>query len=153
MIKNRLITFISFVLLGFVILSCKKDVNQPEIDHGIIEAYVLDNELDGQYTSSGLYYVIIDEGNSDHPTLNSTITAAYQGYKLNGEVFDESNDDLVIKLNKLIQGWQEGLQLIGEGGKIKLIIPSGLAYGPNGSGSIGPNEVIAFDITLRYFFY
>lgn len=152
MIKKPIITFISFLLLSLLITSCKKDANQPEVDHGIIEAYVLDNNLDGQFTSSGLYYVIIEEGNSDHPDINSTVNVDYKGYKLNGVVFDE-NDNLTYGLSGFIQGWVEGLQLIGEDGKIKLIIPSDLAYGSSGSGSIGSNEVIAFDVTLNYFFY
>jgi len=149
MIKKS-INIISFVLLSLLIISCEK-TNQSEIDRGIIEAYVLDNNLEGQFTSTGLYYVITEEGNSDHPTINSTVNVDYRGYKLNGIVFDE-NDHLEYGLSGFIQGWVEGLQLIGEGGKIKLIIPSGLAYGQSGSGSIGPNEVLAFDITLNYFF-
>ena len=152
MIKKPIITIVSFVLLSLLITSCKKDVNQPEIDHGIIEAYALDNNLDGQYTSSGLYYVIIDDGNSDHPDINSTVNVDYKGYHLDGEVFDE-NTNLTYGLSGFIKGWVEGLQLIGEGGKIKLIIPSDLAYGSNGSGSIGKNEVLAFDVTLNYFYY
>ena len=150
MIKIRIITIISLAFLSLSILSCKKDANQPEVDHNIIEAYVQENNLDGQYTSSGLYYVIDEPGADDHPTINSQVTVSYVGYTLDDVVFDEG-DFVTFGLYQVIEGWQEGLQLIGEGGKIKLIIPSGLAYGANGSGSIQPNEVIAFDITLHYF--
>lgn len=150
MIKGRFVTTISFILLSVVILSCKKDSNQAEIDHGIIEAYVLENGLNGQFTSSGLYYVIIEEGNSDHPTIYSTVNVDYIGYHLNGVVFEE-NDNVKYGLSGFIQGWVEGLQLIGEGGKITLIIPSHLAYGTNGSDNIDSNEVIGFDVTLNYF--
>lgn len=150
MIKGRFVTTISIILLSVVILSCKKDSNQSEIDHGLIEAYVIKKQLDGQYTSSGLYYVIVEPGDSDHPTLNSQVNVSYTGYSLEDVVFDENNS-ITFGLYQVIAGWQEGLQLIGEGGSIKLIIPSGLAYGSNGSGSIGPNEVIAFDVTLHYF--
>ena len=150
MIKKHLIAIITLVFLSFVILSCKKDVNQPEIDHGLIEAYVLDNQLDGNYTSSGLYVVIEEPGAANHPTVNSTVTVTYVGFSLNNVVFDEG-EFITFGLYQVIAGWQEGLQLIGEGGKIKLVIPSGLAYGSNGAGSIKPNEVIAFDITLHYF--
>lgn len=151
MIKGRFVVAISIILISSVISSCKKDSNQAEIDRGIIEAYVLDNGLNGQFTSSGLYYVIIEAGNSDHPSINSTVNVDYKGYYLNGVVFDE-NDNIEHGLSGFIQGWVEGLQLIGEGGKIKLIIPSNLAYGAIGSDSIGPNEVLSFDITLNYFF-
>lgn len=150
MIKGRFVAIISIILVSVVVLSCKKDSNQSEIDHGLIEAYVLKKQLDGQYTSSGLYYVIVEPGDSDHPTINSTVNVDYKGYYLNDVVFEE-NDDIKHGLSGFIQGWVEGIQLIGEGGKIKLIIPSNLAYGALGSGSIGPNEVLGFDITLNYF--
>ncbi len=150
MIRTRISIIISFVFLSLVISSCKKDVNQSEIDQVIIEDYVVENNLDGQFTSSGLYYVINEPGSANHPTVNSQVTVSYVGYTLNGVVFDEK-DYKSFWLYQVIEGWQEGIQLIGEGGKIKLIIPSGLAYGPNGSGSIGPDEVLAFDITLHYF--
>lgn len=150
MIKMRITTFISFLFFTLVILSCKKDANQPEVDHGIIEAYALENGLEGQFTSNGLYYVIEEPGANDYPTLNSQVTVSYVGYTLDGVVFDE-NEYITFGLYQIIEGWQEGLQLIGEGGEIKLVIPSGLAYGENGSGSIGPDEVLAFDITLHYF--
>ena len=150
MIKMRITTIISFLFLTLVILSCKKDVNQPEVDHVLIEAYAIENELDGQFTSTGLYYIIEEPGANDHPTINSQVTVSYVGYTLNGVVFDE-NEYITFGLFQVIKGWQEGLQLLGEGGKIQLIIPSGLAYGTNGSGSIGSDEVLAFDITLHYF--
>lgn len=150
MMKRFFIASLTFVLLSTITISCKKDSNQSEIDHGLIEAYVVKNQLDGQYTSSGLYYVIVDPGDNDHPTLNSNVTVSYKGYSLEDVVFDQGNN-ITFGLYQVISGWQEGLQLIGQGGVIKLIIPSGLAYGSNGSGSIKPNEVIAFDVTLHYF--
>lgn len=150
MIKGRFVATISIILIGMVILSCKKDSNQSEIDHGLIEAYVLKKQLDGQYTSSGLYYVIVEPGDSDHPTINSQVSVSYKGYSLEDVVFDEGNN-ISFGLYEVIKGWQEGIQLIGEGGSLKLVIPSGLAYGSNGSVSIKPNEVIAFDVTLHHF--
>ncbi len=146
--KPLLILLIASIsILNF---SCKKDVNQPEVDRGLIEAYALDNKLDGQFTSSGLYYVIEEPGAADHPTTNSKVTVSYTGYSLDDVVFDKGSF-VSFELYRVIVGWQEGLQLVGEGGKIKLLIPSALAYGSGGSGSIGPNEVLGFDITLHYF--
>ena len=148
--KRFFIAIVPILFLSLVFSSCKKDANQGEIDKGIIEEYVLEKQLDGQFTSSGLYYVIETPGNSDHPNINSSVTVSYKGYFLSGATFDDG-EYYTSELYRLIVGWQEGLQLIGEGGKIKLIVPSGLAYGPGGSGSIGANEVLAFDITLHYF--
>ncbi len=52
-------------------------------------------------------------------------------------------------LNGVIDGWKEGMQLVGEGGHIKLWIPSNLAYGEYGSGPIGSNQALFFDVTLK----
>ncbi len=150
MIRKSFYLLAGLLFAGIFILSCKKDSNQAEIDHGIIQAYVLDNQLDGEFTGSGLYYVIIDSGHHVHPTVNSNVTVSYKCYSLEDVKYDEG-DYYSSDLYKLILGWQEGLQLIGEGGSIKLVVPSGLAYGSSGYGNIKGNEVIAFDITLHFF--
>jgi len=100
------------------------------------------NNLNGQFTSSGLYYKIIESGSAAHPDTNSNVTVAYKGYFLSGAIFDE-NDYTTFKLNNLIEGWKEGIPLIGEGGEITLLVPSHLGY--------GDNAVRAFDITLHKF--
>ena len=141
------IAILSLVLLMF---SCKKDANQGEIDRGLIEAYVIDNGLDGEYTSSGLYYEIEQPGAADRPTISSVITISDKGYTLNNVEF-QNREFFSGELSNEIAGLQEGIQLIGEEGKIKLVIPSALAYGPSGYEDIGPNEVLVFDITLHYF--
>ena len=79
-----------------------------------------------------------------------TINLDHEPIDVDGDEFD-SGEYFTASLNNLIVGWQEGLQYIGEGGKITMVIPSGIAYGSSGSGPIGPNEVIAFDVTLHYF--
>lgn len=146
MIKTFLLK-LGLALLLLVVLGsvhgCKKDsgVNQGEIDRGLIEAYILENDITGEFTSTGLFYKIIEPGDEVHPGLYSTVTVTYKGVTLSGQTVDEGSF-ITFKLNELIIGWQEGLQLIGEGGKIKLIIPSEMAYG---------KEVLVFDITLHYF--
>ena len=141
-----------FVLL--MITSCGKDKEgywdaeeQKQQDHNLIKEYVAEKELDGVFTESGLYYVIEVTGGPVKPTLESKITADYIGYYLDGEKLDEGhlND---YYLGSLILGWQEGLQLIGINGKIKLIIPSHLAYGHNPSGGVRRDAVLMFDIHL-----
>lgn len=136
---------IALMVFGFLAstVGCKKDsgVNQGEIDRGLIEAYILENDITGEFTPTGLFYKIIEPGDEVHPGLYSTVTVTYKGATLSGQAVDEGSF-ITFKLNELITGWQEGLQLIGEGGKIKLIIPSEMAYG---------KEVLVFDITLHYF--
>lgn len=153
MIKNVWLS----VLLGIVLLSsnaCKKEEDksneQAAIDKALIEEYISDNQLNAQSTSSGLYYVINKAGSADHPTAYSTITVAYKGYLLNGDVFDE-NLAFTYGLSNLIQGWKEGIPLIGRNGKIKLLVPSALGYGSQAQIGIPANSVLVFDITLYDF--
>ncbi|PKP33312.1 MAG: peptidylprolyl isomerase [Bacteroidetes bacterium HGW-Bacteroidetes-16] len=142
-ILKPIITTCAIVLFLLATLACKKEdgSNQNEIDRELIETYVFDHQLTGTFTTTGLYYQIQLPGTEIHPSLSSTITVSYKGFTLSGSAVDDGSF-VPFKLNQLITGWQEGLQLIGEGGKIKLIIPSAQAYG---------KEVLVFDITLHYF--
>ena len=72
----------------------------------------------------------------------------YKGTLLDDTVFDE-NQDINFTLNRVIKGWGEGLKLIGEGGKVKLVIPGDLAYGEYGTRGIAPNSTLVFDVTLN----
>ncbi len=148
--NKHAIAFFAFIIFNIVFSSCEKNTDMSEVDYNLIVGYASEHNLDGEFTSSGLYYVIDEPGSFNHPTINSQVTVSYIGYTLDGAIFD-NRDFVTFLLSQVIIGWQEGIQLVGEGGKIKLIIPSGLAYGPSGSGSIGSNKVLVFDITLHYF--
>jgi FKBP-type peptidyl-prolyl cis-trans isomerase len=103
-------------------------------------------------TASGLQYEVIKEGKGSKPKATDTVTVHYEGKLLSGKVFDSSiarNQPATFPLNGVIKGWTEGLQLMGIGSKYRFFIPSELAYGPNGAGgSIGPNEVLVFEVEL-----
>lgn len=99
-------------------------------------------------TESGLRYRIYDEGNDVRPAETDTVWCDYKGTLIDGTVFDE-NEDIRFLLNRVVKGWTEGLQLIGEGGKIELVLPAELGYGERGSRGIAPNSVLHFDITLN----
>lgn len=99
-------------------------------------------------TESGLRYRIYDEGNDVRPSEKDTVWCDYKGTLIDGTVFDE-NEDIRFLLNRVVKGWTEGLQLIGEGGKIELVLPGDLAYGERGTRGIAPNSVLHFDITLN----
>ena len=105
-------------------------------------------EEGAQQTESGLAYQIIEAG-SDKKAVSDqdTVWVDYKGTLLDGTVFDE-NKDINFTLNRVIQGWGEGLKLIGEGGKVKLVIPGDLAYGEYGNRSIEPNTTLVFDVDL-----
>lgn len=129
--------------------------NQYIADSTLIVKYIADSSLVAQIdTTYGFYYVIEKPGDDNHPTSNSIVEVNYKGYLLNGTVFDESEEDVSnsFRLSSLISGWQLGLPLIGEGGKIKLILPSFYAYGIYAYGSIPANSVVIFDIELISFY-
>ena len=102
-----------------------------------------------QQTESGLAYKIIEAG-SDKKAVSDqdTVWVDYKGALVDGTVFDE-NDNINFTLNRVIEGWAEGLKLVGEGGKVKLVIPGELAYGDRGNRNIEPNSTLVFDVTLN----
>ncbi|MBU2872528.1 FKBP-type peptidyl-prolyl cis-trans isomerase [Marinobacter salexigens] len=117
------------------------------------ESFLAENaERDGiETTDSGLQYEVLEEGNGEQPGATDTVQVHYTGELLSGEVFDSSRErgePVTFALNQVIPGWTEGLQLMSEGARYKLYIPSDLAYGPGGNRSIGPNETLVFDVEL-----
>ena len=103
-------------------------------------------------TSSGLYYRILRKSDGRKPGPTDEVVAHYQGTLENGEQFDSSYDrgtPTPFRLNQVIKGWTEGLQLIGEGGMIELEIPGKLGYGETGNASIPPNATLHFIVELK----
>ena len=102
-------------------------------------------------TKSGLQYLILSEGRGNNPTLNDNVTVHYHGTLIDGTIFDSSVDrkqPATFPLNGVIPGWQEALQMMSVGSKWKIFIPSELAYGESGSGAIGPNSTLIFEVEL-----
>ncbi len=103
-------------------------------------------------TKSGLQYKVIKKGSGKTPGLKDRVTTHYRGTLTNGKEFDSSykrNQPATFPVNGVIAGWTEALQLMKEGDKWQLYIPSDLAYGQRGSApDIGPNEVLVFEIEL-----
>jgi FKBP-type peptidyl-prolyl cis-trans isomerase FkpA len=100
---------------------------------------------------SGLQYKVLAPGNDKKPNSRSRVTINYQGKHIDNEVFDSTFNDepSVLSLRRVIKGWAEGLQLIGEGGRIVLYVPSRLAYGRDGAPPlIKRNETLIFIIDL-----
>lgn len=145
---NRLVVLL--LLTAIVAGGCKKDVNQAEVDRVKIEEYVAAQGLTTEVDPSGLYYSIETPGTGAHPTLANRVEVRYKGYFLDGTVFDQTTGSktVVFPLAGLILGWQIAIPLLKEGGKGIFIHPSALAYGSRGQGSIGPNEVLVFEIEL-----
>jgi len=99
-------------------------------------------------TASGIVYLIQDSG-SDVKALSDrdTVKVNYRGTLIDGTEFDK-NEGITFPLNRVIRGWTEGMKLVGEGGKITLVIPANLAYGERGPRNIGANSTLIFDVDL-----
>ncbi|MFW5426753.1 MAG: FKBP-type peptidyl-prolyl cis-trans isomerase [Methylophagaceae bacterium] len=130
-----------------------EDMNKKQ---QVSQAYMDENaKKDGVVTTaSGLQYLIVKEGDGAKPTAEDKVIAHYKGTLLDGTVFDSSYDrgePATFPVNGVIQGWQEVLPMMKEGGKWEVVIPANLAYGPRGAGPnspIGPNETLKFEIEL-----
>lgn len=103
-------------------------------------------------TPSGLQYEVIKEGTGKQPVASDSVTVHYTGKLIDGTVFDSSverGEPATFGVTQVIPGWVEALQMMKEGAKWRLFIPSQLAYGPNGAGNIiGPNSTLIFDVEL-----
>lgn len=103
-------------------------------------------------TSSGLQYKVLEPGTGgEHPTAASTVKVHYHGTLIDGTVFDSSverGEPISFGLGQVITGWTEGLQLMVEGEKRRLFIPSHLAYGNRAAGKIKPGSTLIFDVEL-----
>jgi FKBP-type peptidyl-prolyl cis-trans isomerase FklB len=95
---------------------------------------------------SGLQYRILEEGEGKHPGPRDEVTCRYRGTLIDGHEFDSSGAEPArFRLDGVIKGWTEGLQLVGAGGKIQLFVPPELAYGDRGP--LG-HRTLVFDVEL-----
>ena len=101
---------------------------------------------------SGLQYMVLKEGNGNKPKATDTVKCHYEGFLIDGTVFDSSverGEPAEFALNQVIAGWTEGLQLMQEGAKYRFCIPYILGYGEGGAGaSIPPFATLIFDVEL-----
>lgn len=103
-------------------------------------------------TESGLQYKVLTEGTGAKPSATDRVTVHYRGTLIDGTEFDSSfgrGEPATFGVNQVIKGWTEALQLMPEGSKWELYIPSDLAYGPGGAPpEIGPNSTLIFEVEL-----
>ena len=118
------------------------------------EKYLAENgKKEGVVTlPSGLQYQVLREGNGKKPTAKDSVKCHYEGFLIDGTVFDSSvqrGEPAVFGLQQVIAGWTEGLQLMQEGAKYRFFIPYRLAYGEGGAGQmIPPFAALIFDVEL-----
>jgi FKBP-type peptidyl-prolyl cis-trans isomerase len=126
----------------------------PDLNREAGEKFLAENKERAEVnaTESGLQYEILNRGKGNvNPLADDEVEVHYHGTLINGEVFDSSVDrgePSKFKVNQVISGWTEALQLMVLGDKWKLFIPSDLAYGETGNNSIGPNETLIFEVEL-----
>lgn len=127
---------------------------QGEVNRKNGETFLTENaKREGiKVTESGLQYEVLESGKGDSPKASDNVEVHYTGKLIDGTVFDSSVERGVpasFGVTQVIPGWVEALQLMHEGDKWRLYIPSDLAYGPNGAGGvIGPNMTLIFDVEL-----
>ena len=121
------------------------------------EKYLAENaKKDGVITlPSGLQYQVLKEGNGKKPSAKDSVKCHYEGFLIDGTVFDSSvqrGEPAVFGLQQVIAGWTEGLQLMTPGSKYRLFIPYNLGYGENGAGGMIPGgATLIFDVELISF--
>ncbi len=141
-------------LFSLLLIACgKKDTGCQPVsvtsERAQIMAYCSANSINYQEHTSGLFYEIITPGTGNAPLNTSTVSVVYTGKHFDNTVFDASANPYTTVLSNFIDGWKIGIPLIKKGGRIKLIIPSALAYSCTGSlPTIKPNEPLFFDVTL-----
>lgn len=137
----------------------EKKLNEQRAAQGKIakeagEKYLAENaKKDGVVTlPSGLQYQVIKEGNGKKPSAKDTVRCHYEGFLIDGTVFDSSvqrGEPAEFGLQQVIAGWTEGLQLMQEGAKYRFFIPYMLGYGESGAvGAIPPFAALIFDVEL-----
>jgi len=148
------------------IVTLYSDSARHEVTVNAVNGAVLKSETSGRFpgwnladdakmetTDSGLMYFIVEEGDGPSPAAaSSRVEVHYTGYFVDGQKFDSSVDrgqTATFGLNQVISGWTEGVGMMKEGEKRKLVIPGKLAYGPRGRpGAIPPNAMLVFDVEL-----
>ncbi len=150
---HRVIATLIAFIIGFAMFSMA-NATTPAENKAAGEAFLAENAKKPGVitTASGLQYQVITEGTGASPSATDNVTVHYQGTTIDGKEFDSSykrGAPATFPLNRVIAGWTEGLQLMKEGGKSRLFIPSNLAYGERGAGrDIGPNSTLIFDVEL-----
>lgn len=145
--------------LTLFLTACSDDDDQYQFDQCTTE-YITIEEFAAADTlmydtleNTGLLYYIADSGSVEKPNANSDVIANYVGYFTDGQAFDGTTNatgPASFNLQQVIDGWMLGVPLIGKEGRIRLLIPSELAYGSQGARDQSGNYVICPDTDLVF---
>ena len=131
----------------------EQEAKMAELNKKSGESFLRENgkRVEVKTTPSGLQYEVIADGKGARPTATDQVEVHYTGKLLDGTVFDSSverGEPITFPVSGVIPGWVEALQMMNEGSKWRLFIPSNLAYGAQGAGPIGPHQTLIFDVEL-----
>jgi FKBP-type peptidyl-prolyl cis-trans isomerase len=148
----RSLLALAFLTLFTMEFTVAQDVPHPTLPKGA-GAVDADAAKTFSTTPSGLQYRVLRKGTGANPKATNRVKVHYHGWLDNGKVFDSSyqrGESIDFGLNQVIPGWTEGMQLVGEGGMIELVIPSDLGYGKRGTpgGPIPPDATLHFLVEL-----
>jgi len=140
-----------FSLLALMGLSSCTSKEKKEIEAR--NAFLAENNITVEPTSTGLYYIETVSGTGINPTRTNSVVVHYEGRFLDGQKFDSSYDrgtpfEFIIGTGQVIAGWDEGIAYMKAGGKATLIIPSQLAYGSKDFYSIPAYSTLVFEVEL-----
>lgn len=147
--NQRFAAVLLLVPMLLVAFSCKTDPdNSYEQEMEQLAEYIQTNNITVAPTASGLYYIELSAGTGQAAQPGESVTVQYTGRMLDGTVFDSGTISFVLGTGRVIKGWDEGIALMKHGGTARLIVPSSLAYGDSGAGSIPAYTTLVFDVTL-----
>ena len=124
------------------------ETKQWEIDDKVIKQFITAKGLTMTKHASRVYLNIANAGTGEIVKANSVLKVKYKGRLLTGTVFDENSEGLSNVLSGFVQGWRKGLLGLAKGAKLRMLIPSDLAYGPAGTTGIPPNAPLDFDVEI-----
>lgn len=151
------------VVLATAISSCMFDSYEAttptyQEEQATLKAYLdtlIANGRDIDTTALGVYYITLEEGEGPLAKTGDTLTIGYAGYFVNGTIFESSEwysqdgkTNLILGEMDMIDGWDDAMKTLNKNAKIQFIIPSDLAYGGTGAGSIPPYTTLVFVIKL-----
>lgn len=126
-------------------------LQQFQLEKARIERAIAAGQTDVKNDIEGVYYTILEQGGGRQVALTDTVTVQYKGTLFsNGLVFDQTKEKpATFPLNRLIKGWQIGVPLLKVGGKLKIVMPSALAYSiRTRSAKIPPNSILVFEVEV-----
>lgn len=153
----KIIAYATLLFAVVFVTGCRKfeNPNTPENESTLVNKWLetmVKNNNDVDTLSTGLYYISKKAGTGFTVQEGDTVTVAYTGMFLNGTIFDEASSYTYVHKatgQRMIEGWEEGIEVLSKGGIGVFMIPSVKAYGPYGYASIPPYAPLLFQIEIK----